>query len=494
MEIELKLRLPPSGLEALRADPLFANVRKIHKELDNIYFDTPQLDLAEAGIGLRLRRDGKRWLQTVKGRGSSQAGLHQREEIEFLLAGPALEWTQLADTAFEAVLLPLKDKLVPQFQTLFNRDVMQLRGATGAKIEMAIDHGDILARERREPLCEIELELVSGSVDDLFALALLLVERHPLVTDNRSKAERGGRLAQKTSVLNRPVKAGVLELKPEVDAQALARLAVEHALAHWQANEAGFLSNPENIEYLHQVRVAVRRLRVACGPLAQAIDWHHETLAPVLASLQKLGQQLGKARDWDVFIEETWPPLIDHLNDAALRQRLQEAAELLQGTAHLQAQAAIKGREGQRVLLQLGRCLAQPDDTTSSSSISFNVLNERMDRLEQRLRKALPKLHRLSAPRLHQLRIVAKKLRYLTEFVGNRYDQKAVEEWLEWLKEAQGIFGARNDRTTAKARIETLCAALDVPSNKVRKTLQAALREQPLPNLNLPHLPEPYWR
>ena len=496
MEIELKLRLPPSALDALRADPLLANIRKTRKQLDNIYFDTPQRTLAQAGIGLRLRRDGRRWLQTVKGSGSSQAGLHQREEIEFAVAGKALEWPPLAGTTFESVLEPLKDQLVPQFHTRFERDIRRLRGATGAEIELAIDHGDILAGDRREPLCEVELELLSGSVDDLFSLALLLVERHPLVADNRSKAERGSRLAQGTA-LAPPAKAVAPALPPDADAHAVARLAIEQALAHWQANEAGFLNQLNNddydSEYLHQVRVAVRRLRVACGPLARAVHWRDEGLAPVLGSLRKLGQRLGAARDWDVFIEETWPPLADRLGNAALRQTLQEAAGLLQGTARLQARAALEGRETQRLLLQLGRCLAQPDEAPPTSSASFDALTARLDQLDQKLRQALPRLARLSPTRLHQLRIVAKKLRYLTEFIGSRYDRQATEDWLDWLKKAQTIFGGRNDRTTAKARIEALCAAIEPRAGKVRSRLRAAMRKQSEPELALPPLPCPYW-
>ncbi|UUZ67660.1 CYTH domain-containing protein [Polaromonas sp. P2-4] len=122
MEIELKLRLPPSALAALRADPLLAKLRTTRKQLDNIYFDTPQRTLELARIGLRLRRDGRRWLQTVKGGGNSNAGLHQREEIEFAVAGPALEWLPLAGTSFEPVLKPLKAQLAPQFRTHFARD------------------------------------------------------------------------------------------------------------------------------------------------------------------------------------------------------------------------------------------------------------------------------------------------------------------------------------------------------------------------------------
>ena len=494
MEIELKLRLPPSALAALRADPLLAKLRTTRKQLDNIYFDTPQRTLELARIGLRLRRDGRRWLQTVKGGGNSHAGLHQREEIEFAVAGPALEWLPLAGTTFEPVLKPLKAQLVPQFRTHFAREIRRLRGATGAEIELAIDQGEILAGDRREPLCEVELELLSGSVDDLLSLARLLVERHPLVADNRSKAERGSRLAQGTP-LAPPAKAALPPLPAGADAKKVAHLAIEQALAHWQANEAGFLGQPHSneydSEYLHQLRVAVRRLRVACGPLARAAHWHDDALKPVLASLRKLGQRLGAARDWDVFLEETWPPLADHLRDAALRQALQEAADLLQRTARLQARAALEGRESQRLLLQLCRCLAQPDDAAPAS---FKALTARLDQLDHKLRQALPRLAHLSPARLHRLRIVAKKLRYLTEFIGSRHDPQAIEHWLDWLKKAQTILGGRNDRIAAKARIETLCAATLPRSGKVRSTLQATLRKQPLPKLDLPPLPDPYWR
>ena len=490
MEIELKLRLPPSALDALRADPLLAAARATHKRLDNIYFDTPQRRLARAGIALRLRRDGRRWLQTVKGGSNSQAGLHQREEIEFSVPGPALEWRPLAGTTFERVLKPLKDQLGPQFRTRFRREIRRLRGPTGAEIELAIDQGEILAGDQREPLCEVELELLSGSADDLFALALLLAGRHPLVLDNRSKAERGSRLAQGTPQAP-PVKANMPRLPPDADAQAVARLAIAECLAHWQANEAGFLDEPDNSEYLHQVRVAVRRLRVACGPLASAAHWHDEALVPVRSSLRKLGQRLGAARDWDVFLEETWPPLASHLDDAGLRQTLQEAAGLLRDTARLQARAALQGRESQRLLLQLGRCLAQPDEAGTRSPDDLTAL---LDQLDHTLREALPGLAHLSPARLHRLRIVAKKLRYLTEFISDRHAPQAINDWLEWLKQAQTIFGGRNDRVVAKAQIEALWASLGLKSGKPHHAALAALREQPLPHLHLPPLPDAYWR
>jgi triphosphatase len=503
MEIELKLSLPATAIDALKADPLLAKARKTRKRLDNIYFDTPDRALAQARIGLRLRKDGRRWLQTVKSGGSAQAGLHQREEIEFAVSGKALEWAPLAGTKVEAVLEPIRQQLCARFRTLFTRDIRRLTGPSGAKIELAIDQGEIIAGKHREAICELELELLSGSADDLFDIALELASRHPLVLNSRSKAERGDALAQDLphGALGEPVKAADLPLPPDADAPTAARLAVENCLTHWQANEAGFLAQPTagqydsgyDSEYLHQLRVGIRRLRVACDPFARLAGWQAETLAQIKEPLRKLGQQLGAARDWDVFIEETWPTLRGALEDAAARTALQEEINLRRDLAHQEAHAALESRETQRALLLLSRCLAGSTPADDAADRSFDLLNSQLDDYRHTLAQGLQQLKDLKPERLHALRIIAKKIRYLTEFTASRYDAEAVEKWLKWLKKAQDVFGSRNDRRAATARIDGLCKAVDKRHGKIKRTLHAALETRALPELDLAPLPEPYW-
>ena len=500
MEIELKLRLPASALDGLRADPLLqpaGKTRTVHKQLDNIYFDTPERALAQARIALRLRKDGRRWLQTVKSGGSAQAGLHSREEIEYAVAGKALEWKALAGTPIGDMIDPFRAQLQPQFRTRFSREVRLLRGRSGAQIELAVDHGEIIAGKRREALCEVELELKSGAVDDLFELALELVARHQLVVDNRSKAERGDALARDLPPAS-PVKATPVLLPPGADAQDVARLAVENCLAHWQANEPGFLAQPSGARYdsehLHQLRVAVRRLRVACDPLARLASWHTGALASIKSPLRQLGQQLGAARDLDVFYDETWTLLRSGIDDAALTMALQEEIDIQRALAQQRAYAALRGRAAQRVLLQLGRCLTEPALDAAPASAPHAPLNEQLDAFERKLRRGLPELENLKPEALHALRIVAKKMRYLTEFSAGLHDDAAVESWLKWLKKAQDVLGARNDRAVAEARIASICKTLDALHGEVRRSLLESLRQCELPELRLPALPEPYWR
>ena len=67
-EIELKLGLPASHARRVTAHPLLGGYKPQRYRLFNTYYDTPEFDLRNRGIALRLRRKGwSTWLMTVKG-------------------------------------------------------------------------------------------------------------------------------------------------------------------------------------------------------------------------------------------------------------------------------------------------------------------------------------------------------------------------------------------------------------------------------------------
>src|ERR687897_1817369 len=89
VETELKLRVPPAALKRLVNHPVFrSGERSPPQKLKAIYYDTPQLDLLRSGAALRVRREGARWIQTIKWNGTARAGLHERSELEIELPGP----------------------------------------------------------------------------------------------------------------------------------------------------------------------------------------------------------------------------------------------------------------------------------------------------------------------------------------------------------------------------------------------------------------------
>lgn len=200
-ETEIKLRASRETLAALRDHPLLKKRNKSGwetRELFNQYFDTPARDLAQAKVALRLRRDGEQFIQTLKTRGQSVAGLSERNEWDWYLAKAKLDTKKLDDQCWPASLAELdKKQLKPIFTTDFVRQKAEIawgRGKAKVVIEAALDLGKVIAGEGEEEICELELELREGDPAALLELAAELAADLPLMPCDISKAERGYRL------------------------------------------------------------------------------------------------------------------------------------------------------------------------------------------------------------------------------------------------------------------------------------------------------------
>lgn len=200
-ETEIKLRASRATLAALREHPLLKKRNKSgwqRVELFNQYYDTPARELAGARVALRLRRDGEQYIQTLKSRGQSVAGLSERNEWDWYLAKPKLDLKKLDDSCWPASLAELDKKtLQPLFTTDFVRDKAEIawgRGKAKVVIEAALDLGKVIAGEGEEEICELELELRQGEPAALLELACELAAELPLMPCDISKAERGYRL------------------------------------------------------------------------------------------------------------------------------------------------------------------------------------------------------------------------------------------------------------------------------------------------------------
>ncbi|WLD57498.1 CYTH domain-containing protein [Salinispirillum sp. LH 10-3-1] len=232
-EIELKLLLPASARASLIAHPLLQNIPAEQFTLSNIYCDTPQQALTQAGIALRLRNKGSQWLQTLKTRGEAQGGLHARQEWEMPIAGPALEWGKLPKEVLPAGLK--LDAVQPLFETTFERHAWQVIH-NDSVIELVLDQGLACAGDATQPIGEIELELVSGTPADLFSMAEQLATSITLLPSDISKAERGYRLVNgvndwpKTPNQNAPLAVWASALCRQCEALPSSREDLKHTL------------------------------------------------------------------------------------------------------------------------------------------------------------------------------------------------------------------------------------------------------------------------
>ncbi len=199
IESEIKLRLAPKHLLKVSEHPLisaYAQQGPICQHLQSTYFDTPDLRLLQQKLGLRIRWQGKQWIQTLKGDSSGEAGLHRRQEWESVVDSNTPTLERLAPEAKVGVLgdANLEAHLIPVFATDFWRTSWILQVASKSILELALDEGYIRACERVEPLSEVELELKQGQEKDLYRVALQLAVTLPVAIEHASKAERGYRL------------------------------------------------------------------------------------------------------------------------------------------------------------------------------------------------------------------------------------------------------------------------------------------------------------
>lgn len=199
-ETELKLLIEPAAMEQLSRHPLLSDAAgQAPRLLHNTYYDTSTLELAAARVALRVRRQGERFIQTLKTRGQSIDGLHQRGEWEWDLTSEQLDPSLIGADIWPAELIaPDQLALVPVFTTDFKRRLWWLT-FEGAEIEVALDLGEVVCdcadgRHLTDPISELELELKSGPAEVLFALAQRFAEQVDLQPGDISKAQRGYRL------------------------------------------------------------------------------------------------------------------------------------------------------------------------------------------------------------------------------------------------------------------------------------------------------------
>lgn len=463
-EIELKLAISPQDVPKLARIPLLKSSSRgsvSTSHVFSIYYDTPDFELRDQRVALRLRRVGARWMQTLKTAGRVEAGLHEREEIETPVPAQILNYPVLAESGVAGVLADpkLPYRLRPVFVTDFRRTTRHLHPAAGTEIEVSVDRGTISAGAAQLPVSEIELELKSGAPDQLLQFALGLLERVPLRLEAASKAQRGYALA--AGLTAAPVKATLPTLPPDTPVSEAFRTIVFACIAHLQANERGLLET-QDPEYLHQARVALRRLRAALSVFSGAFP--RALFEEVIAGLRELGGSLGPARDWDVFAIETLPALSAYFpGDAGLHALIERTAELRVAADDAARQAVASPRHTELLLKLTGIFLREPwlqlDDSASAAQRALPLLEFSASVLQRRHRKTLKHgrhLSEIDAAGLHALRIQVKKLRYPAEFFSTLYNGNGLREYLKALAELQQLLGELNDGATVERLIELL--------------------------------------
>lgn len=453
VEIELKLRAPAGTLDEIRQSAIvqqFARNKGIVRRLEATYYDTPDHRLFAAGLSLRVRREGRRYIQTVK-RVSSTGSL-QRHEWEVPVADMTLDLAALPIGEIGAPLAGIAgSEFMPVFATRVRRHILIL-DQQDTQIEMALDEGDIIFGQNSLQLCEVELELKRGKVASLYQFGFGLMDVVPLCLETQTKSARGYALALGDTP--RAVKAVPSNLGrgDSVDEGITKLLSNCHQqiVANLSAAQDG--REPEGV---HQLRVALRRLRVALHFLC------HHLKSPALegidAEAKLFGQALGPARNWDVFIQSTLAEIeeanIPHVDMSALRVACASSHD----QAYHDVRNVLAASRTNRFLLSFGLIIEQKSWRNDISSEELKALTEPLglfatrvlDRIEHQVRKRARGFRHLHPDERHKVRLGLKKLRYATEFFLPLYSRRtSTTKYLKRLSRLQELLGEANDIKT----------------------------------------------
>ncbi len=494
-EIELRFLVPQARLKGL-----MRQVKVKSSEITPMsahYFDTPKQQLAKHGIGLRIRREGEEWVQTIKAGGDGIAARLEHnltldnELVQAMLATDSLlpnlaiyKETAIAPALADFKLKKLNKKLTRQYLTDVERitrlliDEDQKEGIDEqdqtSLIEVAYDYGKIIHgndASQVQSIQEIEFELVSGDLDFLFATAKVWCKRYKLCLSTVTKAERGGLLVNGYDY-SAAVKANVkpLSFEQDISLPAFIRAAVHNCLLQILPNSSAIAAGSQDNEHVLQLRVGIQRLRSAL----KAFKKFSEQINPEwLAILKQTATLLGDYRqlaylatDIEPELQRSGAPKVDwttELNKIKIKPIDAVRANdfqltLLELIAFTMSEASNEAKADKRAEDKLAKILSKQhiklleaehnfrnydfkDNSFAENgsegreprAIKGDDIDERLDNLET------------FAQLEHKLRRQIKKMRYLSEFAAPLYSKKKSKRWLKRLKKAQQALGEARD-------------------------------------------------
>ncbi|HEX9490753.1 MAG TPA: CHAD domain-containing protein [Stellaceae bacterium] len=397
----------------------------------SVYYDTPKRGLAQRELLLRVRKHGRRYIQTVKGRAPGGADLLARSEWEDAIGSERPDLA--APHGGPALRRWAKDgELRPLFKTVMRRTTIPLEPGSSTRIEAVLDEGEVRAldRDAAEAICEIELELKNGSPAVLYDVALRLLEAVPLRIETRSKAERGYDLidgARRPAVVH----AQAFAIAPEMTVDAVLHgIGLTCLLPVLKNAPAALAGVPDAI---HQMRVSTRRLRSLLAAVKSMLSGEHYRWAN--DELKWLLDSLGEARNWHVFAENLLKPVQTALPLPQDLDPLSRGVEQARSAASDRANEAIQSSRYTASLLKLLRWFATHgwrDQPVSEQSARLmapigEVAPVLIDRRYRQAMKRSKRFAKLDLAQRHKLRIALKKLRYMSEFLGALFDRAAHE-------------------------------------------------------------------
>lgn len=467
VEMELKLVLPGPEVE----EAVIANIREQGyrvKELEpvknvDIYLDTFDWSLMKKRLALRYRVSNGEAMYTIKGIGPIEEGIAKRTETEVTLDGPVDVPTEIPVKQIRKLVddIIFPRKLLEHIHVHTDRRLYRVTLPEGVKIELAFDTSSFSLRGLHKPrrtrkLHELEAELLAGPVEALISLSSLLSGTFGYLPSTASKLEVAIERFKVSLPAKKPPEKYLVRLDDRLD------LAVRKILAHQLDRFREHLPGVHrdiDTEFVHQARVATRRMRSALRLFRDAVP--QSTGNFLAGELRWLGGMFGTVRDLDVFL----------LNLSRFKQQLERFPEKKKKVfenwiemhrrdpLNALSQALASSRYG-NFERRLIRFLEGPLPVRPRAPLAVKRVREVAPLIiKEKFDAAIKQGHTvIENPKLkqfHRLRIQMKRLRYACEFTAPAYDG-ALDPFIERTVEIQDCLGEIQDAVFTKGFIDSL--------------------------------------
>lgn len=451
-EIELTFLVPETRLKGMMRQVKVKSSQEM--PLSAHYYDTPEQILAQAGIGLRIRKEAEDWVQTIKAHGDGIAArlehnaLLDNERVQAMLDDDTLvpDLRLYAHTSIEPVLADFKlKKLSKKLTRLYVTDVQRItRLLTEHKsaqpstdstaevedncIEIAYDYGKIIHgtdAKRTQPIQEIEFELISGELAFLFSTAKTWCKRYKLSLSTVTKAERGGLLIhgqEYSPAVSANLEA--LDISADTSLPAFVRAAVHNCLLQILPNSSAIVAGSQNDAHILQLQIGIQRLQTLLNAFKKCSEPLHPEWLPILQQTESQLSEYHKQR---------------HLTQTIQPQLQLQGAPHIEWTPEYQAITAtphetVSATDFQLTLLELIEFTMSQGSEPQADKLAADKVAKIATKKHIKLLKALHDLEDLdlkgdgdkdSAQTLYHVHHHLTDLRYLSEFAAPLYDKKS---------------------------------------------------------------------
>lgn len=489
----------------------------IHPHTDT-YLDTPAYDLLRHGLALRVRKNGQRYEVGIKSILASQNGptqdrmdiaiplppsaepfhseawpdeiakqlakchiklqslhplvvVHQRRQKSHIFLGssdsPLAEWSldevwvYAKETTSSSSEDGAPDTDNPCLAHFHELEIEQLSTGEASEVDT-------------EPDTDVDRGAASGADAEFATLVTLVQEQFDLKPIFTSKLFRG----LEAVLANAHNQSWAVT--PTLELEAAGRLLLHQQLAQILVNEYG-VRNSHSSEYVHDMRVAIRRARAAIELCRNAYSPH--TLDPFEKSLKRLGRALGKVRDFDVALANLrafrrGQPEEQHKGIQGIRKELKRHRR----HANHDLIALLDSKRHRKFVVGLTNFCITPTSggnhkqanpyAVAAIQVRHTIPNAIFAAF-QSVRAYETAFEQPTLPPLetfHALRIQAKYLRYLLEFINHLLGNEG-ENQLTQLQALQEHLGQLNDAYVEQVRLRqwldsfednlALCEAVD---------------------------------